>query len=345
MEKIIYMPILKAKKGEFLAYENLTQNIKEKVIPIFETKDFRYSTDKEVMESQQIEKTLINHIKKYCPINKLGIDLKNNIEHLKKLISINPNIIPTLELSMFQKFEEEFLKERKNVNSFILRIKLPFLLEEEDNLLMLNRIFKSYSSKCNIFLLLDLEEIIDEKHRRGLVLDFKNIITFIKECKPDIKVIISSSSLPKNMDCVENGKFKKVNKLELKLFQKIKEVYKDLYLIYSDYGISQNVDFLDFFPKNTLAKIRYTLEDEYLLLKGRNENAKTKVTKIGYKELLKTLITSKDFMGTEFSDGDKKMATLLYDEKKKGSHGDIIEYGTNHHITVILKQLSQYYEI
>lgn len=345
MKEVIYAPILKAKEGEFAAYGNLTQNDKKITFPIFETKPFLYSTLKETTESQKIEETLIKHIKKYCSNSKIGIDLKNNMQFLREIRTFNSDVIPILELKRFIEFEDKILKTKENISSFIIRIKFPFLLEEAEDFLTLKEVFKNYSTLYDINLLLDFEEIIEEHQRRNSISDFKKIIIFIKENDFDTKIIISSSSLPKNLDCVEAGKSKRVDKLELNFFKKIKEAYKGMKFIYSDYGISKNVDYVGFFPKNSLAKIRYTLEEQYLLFKGRNESIKTKATKIGYKELLKTLIDSKDFMGIDFSDGDKKMSTLFHDEKKKGRHGDVIEYGTNHHITVILRQLSQYYEI
>lgn len=349
MRKIFYMPILRAKQGEFSAYAKLNQEVKNRIIPIFETKEFLYSTTEETNKSKASEITLKKHIKNYCLKDKIGFDLKNNIELMKELIDLNFNIIPVIELERFEAFEMNFLKSEKVISNFIIRIKFPFLLEGE--LHKLKEIFEEYSDVYHIYLLFDLGDIIEYEQRKTVVQQFKNLIIFIKENRVNLKVIVSSSSLPKNLNSVEAGKIKRVDKLEFKLFKKIEEKFSDIFFLYSDYGISKNTDVdIDFsktgLGNKILAKIRYTLNEHYLLLKGRNESEnKVNHSKIGYKELVKKLIESKEFMGADFSYGDKKIAALPSTKDRTGSHTTLIEYGTNHHIAVILKQLSQYYEI
>lgn len=334
---ILYMPILKAKRGEFSAYNNLEQENKDNIIPIFETK--------ESFSLKDIE-TLKDHIGKYCLKNKISFDLKDNILFFKELLRVKSDMIPTIELEKFKELEKDVLKSEKNISSLILRIKFP--LSEESVLNKLKEIYEEYTNIYDIYLLFDLGDIGEKEQRKLLSYQFKNSIIFIKQNQINLKAIVSSSSLPKNFSSIEAGKVKKISKLELKLFKKIREVFTDITFIYSDYGISKNIDadidFSKLKPGTILAKIRYTLDEHYLLLKGRNAN-KRGHTKIGYKELTKKLTESEDFMGEDFSYGDKKIAALPTDKKRTGSHETLIEYGTNHHIVVILKQLFGYYGI
>ncbi|WP_130889833.1 beta family protein [Fusobacterium ulcerans] len=350
IDNIIYMPILKANQGEFNGYYMLEKKNKNKMIPIFEMKTIeelkKFKTESE--QEQEIEKTkksLKKNIDKTCA-SFYGLDSKNHYEFLETMVEEYENIIPVVESKYFSIFEKNILQNKK-IKNFILRMKLPIFIDEMEEEEILN-IVKKYEKEFKILINLDLQDAYNDSNTRENYSQAKKILEFFEKNDLKNEIIISSSSLPKNLEEIENGGTKEFLKLEFEIFKKLCSKFKNLKFIYSDYGIAKNVDVMIDFSKinkqSILAKIRYTLPESYFLLKGKNADKKLQTPKISIKELIKKLIDSDKFLGEDFSTGDKKLKEILDDPKSKGTPKQVIEYTTNHHIVLILEQLSQYYE-
>jgi hypothetical protein len=86
------------------------------------------------------------------------------------------------------------------------------------------------------------------------------------------------------------------------------------------------------------AIIRYSTDDNWLLVKGRN------VRDHGYEQfndLSRLLVANPAFKGPEFSWGDKYIAACAADKERPGNATTWRKVGTNHHITLVADQLSR----
>ena len=157
-------------------------------------------------------------------------------------------------------------------------------------------------------------------------------------------MVISSYSFPEDINDIEKGNFELFLKRELEIFNLLKLKYLDINFIYSDYGVTKyvenNLDFSKINGSKILAKIRYTLEDCYLIYRGRNANGIE--SKIGYKTLANKLIESNYYKGETYSFGDRKIKEISQGNKEDGGKGTTwVMISTNHHLTLVLKQLVQ----
>ncbi len=86
------------------------------------------------------------------------------------------------------------------------------------------------------------------------------------------------------------------------------------------------------------AAIRYTLDSDWLVLKG-NDGTKNESIRLSR---LMTNLFKKDFLGEPYSFGDKLIAdranpSLPLDQKKGGGETHLLE-GVNHHISFVIKE-------
>lgn len=287
----------------------------------------------------------IKSLKKEIPNLKdcsIGVDFHNKFEMLESLSEKEEcHIIPVIMSKFLRDFRENYLGDIKKI---IVRVKLPISFNEPEMPELIAYLEKRFPDTSVIFLL-DLGEINEEKEERDKYTYLKEILAELKENNFLGNVIISSTSFPEDISKIKSGSFERFPKNEMPLFKKAIEGHSGLNFIYSDYCISRNVDTDIDFSKldgsKILKKIRYTTEKEYLVLKGRNKNDKKLETKLEFQDLVIKLMDSKEFMGEEYSYGDREIAKKLIPSKSPGSNEQFIRFGTNHHLVLILKQLSQ----
>lgn len=335
MAKFVYAPILKFKEGEIKGFGNLTPFEKEKTLPIFDLID---NIDKEKI----LEKLIRYNIKT------IGLDVFKvfdctNSEFLNKLYleakKEGVDIIPIINLKDYDIINniDEFASSTIGVRVTLpLGFDAPF--SSTDVFQILNNVNKTF------FLIIDIEDINDD----NIDLKFSILGTFINELKrilhnTNTDIIVSSNSFPTDINEVEKGDYEFFDRKEIKLFNVLKKRHK-LNFIYSDYGVTKyvenNLDFSKINGSKILAKIRYTLEDSYLIYRGRNASGIE--SKIGYKTLATNLINSVHYKGEEYSLGDKKIKEISQGNKEDGGKGTTwVMISTNHHLTLVLKQLEQ----
>lgn len=90
-----------------------------------------------------------------------------------------------------------------------------------------------------------------------------------------------------------------------------------------------------------LPKARYTLDDHYWVLKGAKDREKNRWIR-GAKTLAEDIYKSPHFYGDSFSFGDLdiKERALTLNNKGPGNSTNWVTISANHHIAVVLKQLS-----
>lgn len=335
MIEFIYAPILKFKEGEIKGYGNLTSFEKDKMLPIFD-----------LIDNDNEEKIIKKIIK--CDIKTIGLDVFKvfnctNSKFLNKLYleakKDNINIIPVINLKDYNIIDNIDKLASPIVG---VRITLPLGFDAPfsyaDVFEILNNIDKT------TLLIIDVEDINDE----NINLKFSILETFINELKnalysTNVKIIVSSNSFPTDINEVEKGDYEFFDRKEIKLFNFLKNRHK-LDFIYSDYGVTKyvenNLDFSKINGSKILAKIRYTLEDRYLIYRGRNASGIE--SKIGYKTLATNLVNSVHYKGEGYSLGDKKIKEISQGDKEDGGKGTTwVMISTNHHLTLVLKQLGR----
>ena len=164
------------------------------------------------------------------------------------------------------------------------------------------------------------------------------------------RIILAMTCFPENLSSISTGESKFFERYELKLFQKVlREVNNDIKskLIFSDYGVTKFTDTeLDFSKMRygPLPKIRYTTPDHYWVLKG----AKNRITDEWIRsrqDMAIEILESEYYYGENFSFGDLEIKERALGKKGPGNNTNWVTIDANHHITVVIQQLSNLFGI
>lgn len=201
-----------------------------------------------------------------------------------------------------------------------------------------------YAEKTNLFLNAGI--IVTEQN--------DNLITFactdfIKKEESKLtnfyKVTFAACSIPEELSNVESGGTEYFTRYSIDVFERLIQTYKSHLLIsklsYSDCG-SAGLSYVKFDPRTmrVLPKIRYTTNKYYIVLKGKKDWTTSAMTK-GYKELAREVVNSKYYYGKDFSYGDERIYEKANDQSSGvGNNCQWVTYTTNHHIAVLVAQLS-----
>jgi len=336
-----YVPIFKAKQGEFRALQNISERTKNKLTPFFDIPR-QESNDRRSLEAYlstralNLSKAVANFDFSFVDFYDLALDLRTSHgQHyldyfFSELSEHNTNAIPVLGLDRDQNYLDSIhnlLKE--DINTICIRlldndIATPGPTNEE-----INKILDVLKIRpCNVHLLLDFRNISDVNvsEKKEDTVDF---LKKLNEINAWLTLIISASSFPENLSEVERYSEKLIPRLEFKLWKQILTLYKNRQIerlpTFSDYCIC-HPDLLDFRPEyNPSVSIRYTLEEHWLILKQaglkRKVGERTVYDFSQFHSLSNRLRGDRRYFGPEYSYGDKYIYDCARRRVKKGRNG------------------------
>ncbi len=109
---------------------------------------------------------------------------------------------------------------------------------------------------------------------------------------------------------------------------------------FGDYAISSAVPF-DFEPyMDVSAKIRYTTDEHWLVVKGKSTKRNGFEQ---YHDLAKQVVERIEYCGPMFSEGDRYIDNCAHHRTRgPGNSSTWVEVGVNHHLTFVSRQLANY---
>ena len=107
---------------------------------------------------------------------------------------------------------------------------------------------------------------------------------------------------------------------------------------FGDYGISHPATVeLDWRTVKPASKIRYTTDDAWVIVKGRN----VRMHGLGqYRAHCETLVSLADYMGENFSSGDQYIARCADGTASTGNLTTWVKVGTNHHVARVVRDIA-----
>lgn len=350
----MYVPMIKWKQGEYQALLRLTDETKSHVLPFIDIPPIGWDFGK-----QRLMKTIDEHLHGFGKRlkNKWGsrpafIDLvllgsnermSNGLHPVEYVFddvrAYSKSIIPVTALDR----DASYLIALKNVvnidnNGLCIRLSFNDLIKGDVDLHL--------QSMCEYFEV-DLSSI-------DIVLDlaapnFQPLSNFVKALKAAISKIdglnycrtftISATAFPETMGSLKLGE-NYVGRDEWKFFIEYRLLLTDddRFPQFGDYTIAHpNVVNMDMRLVKPAASLRYTIDDSWLIVKGKN----VRDYKFGqYVDICALAVGSGHFSGDTFSLGDK----YIYDcSKGNESTGTLTTWrwvGVNHHITKAVSDLA-----
>jgi hypothetical protein len=353
MENDFYVPILKAKYGEFQALSKLDANIRRHVFPMLEIT--RISWDH---EENTIPPTIEEHLNKtakkvieHWPFNRSFIDMSqvasekadgmSSIEYFYKrmfergltplpVVRINS---PTLHIEGVSNIQQKY-----SINQVCIRINLTDLSSPQFAANLQRLLSSQRATVDNAHLVLDLETpTFDDMEA------FSDAIISRLEVFPHFEkwssFSICGSAYPQKE--LVKDKTNYVPRNEWKFYCSVLENLKgeNFYraVNYGDYSIVAPGHFeFDRTKMQTAAKIIYTCAETYVFLKGAS------LKKKGFRQYIdqaSEIVCADYYLGEQFSAGDRQLKDC-YDKQTKTGTATIWNWvGNNHHMTKVVNDL------
>lgn len=355
MNTDFYLPILKSKLGEFTALGHLGDEWKDAITPLFEITPLEWD-----QVERKVPRTTDEHLDSFCkklikkwPTSNCfvdpgllkwnGKDNRHNIIYVYDRLAekdICPAPIITLSYSggFLQAFQE--LLEKYTIKEIGVRIRVTDLTapDFQDKLdIMLNDLDMA-ASQCHMIV-----DLIDSNFTE--IGNFADALTDAMESFPYVdewrSVTVAGTAFPSSRVIKEGVSYFPRNdwKVYVALVDRLKEKEFIRVINFGDYSIV-NPDYFEFNPKvmKSSANIRYTLDDKWLIVKGRA--LKKSIDYEQYTRMAKVIVDSDDYMGEGFSMGDLHLAKVAREEEGSGAPSVWNWVGNNHHFEKVLTDIA-----
>jgi len=348
-----YLSMLKAKSGECKAVSFLSNNVLSNTSLFFDMPRPNSSNTKKNSVDDLFEKSIDLINKSYGGKNNIYYDLFDVQQDIRCKYGKHPltfcyEIIKDRGINSVPVFgfdrDDSYFRALKNINDIsvtgiclrILEYDLYSPVETANNIFELIQDLSIQTESVDI--LIDLRSIIG-KSVSELKLRTINTINKISSLGNFRSYTVAGSNFPRDMSNIGRDSFAFVKRVEYSL-------WKDLLLILLDKGILLNFgdysivhpDYVDLqIVPNANAKIRYTIGDSWLIYRGHSLRKEPYYKQ--YHELSQNVISSKEYMGKEFSWGDNWLYKCANRESTTGNLTTWVTSDSNHHIEFVSSQI------
>jgi hypothetical protein len=347
-----YMPLLRAKKGEFDALSHLSKSTKRFTVPLM---DIPLPKDKNVILHLD---DVASDLGKAWGKREIFFDMSHwpdnaktdEGEHVllatwKKLENNNVIAHPVIGFDRWD--SPEYVQAIKNILDMSdLRICLRLDEDAIRDIGLMDEVIDSIHDQLNLqsqstFALLDLEDMasiaIDEIAPK--VVDAINFL----HSRGFSNIILAGSSMPSSVTFIpQENSSKLVTRKELILWKMILPEVKSVRLWFGDYGVRNPRSSDNVINPHINGKIRYTIPNQYIVVRGHSMQKPPKGKQ--YYSLAKIVISSPHYLGASFSWGDQRILDCS-NEVFMGNSTSWIGIDTNHHIEYVLAELNEFVKI
>jgi hypothetical protein len=353
-----YVPILRLKQGEMNALSKIDDSVKKKIVPFLEVCD----VDKN-WNTGKPKKTISDHIQNrvelvqkcwgendyfyfHLPAEYFYEEGRSNIDRGSLDILKTQKVIPVISLTDPEEHWEWAKQVYKKLEKPHFAILAQFSPEDDSTFEPTKedyiKVFDFFDAKPK-----DADLIIDLQNIERTTVSTQYLATRLMISETPFlndwnNLIVTSSSFPAHLGSIDKNSTKKMERIEwltwLKLYDNKKRVKRTP--IFGDYSISNPEIYDDIDPRimKPSAAIRYTLENDWLILRGQS----LKLYKYDqFHKLAEALSSSKYFYGKDYSSGDEFIYLCGNDENSNtGNLTTWREVGNSHHITLVVEQLA-----
>lgn len=360
-----YVPILKAKAGEFAALKKLKAAHSEKIAPFFEIpilvrkeKEPKWLIDSTQPLTDHLQRTA-KKVVASCQSNAFFFDItqwkadcyietgEHVLSYLYRELSKSGAIIhPVVGFDRWDILDYQIALKDLNIpdgNNYCIRIDSSSIIEDSYDVDYFTETLETIieelglSSK-EVMIMLDFDDVTN-KSVESLNAHVKHVLNILSDYDFSC-IIISGGSFPAfiNKAVKDENSSDYVTRREIHVWKSFVGDSK-LPLIFSDYGIRNPKAEDDIIAPNANGKIRYTIEDKFFVVRGYAKNKDEKYKQLH--DLSEKVVKSPHYLGPEFSWGDE---CILACSKKEilGGNTEWISYDTNHHISYVVEEITEF---
>ncbi len=363
--KTIYVPILKAKKGEFDAITHLSERGIDFITPWFDVPQLNESARKKSEPIQTFLNKKASDLAKAWAGRSIFIDLPRwatnaqteNGEHVlpflcNRLELLDVNVNPIVDYVRWEDpVYENALRGIKleNGRNFCIRLNMDAdtIDDMSDSDYFNERLFeiikKLEIDPSKIKLLIDFGDVSKQSHHiDGMIKNAKQAIYLTRQIGFSQFMLAGCSLSPFIPSAVKTvNTTGLVLRKEMLTWRTLLSENPLLNITFADYGV-RNPSSSDEPIKNpnTNGKVRYTIEKEYFIARGPPLNSGLKFNKFNH--LAGIVVASDKYLGSSFSWGDEQLSLYSDPEHKTGNYTTWVSIDTNHHIESVVMEVMEF---
>lgn len=352
----MYVPLLKGKEGELSALEELASDVRANVTPLIEVPRVPYDFVNE-RPSRSIDQHvggLAERLNRAWSGGRAYLDLSvfSDEERMGDgrlpldavLGDCRENSLIVAPVLSLESTDDVLAVARSHINACgsgaCIRLRVSdFEDDESDPNNQVDHVLESLQAAPQVVdLLLDLEALEGDSARNVLVA--RSVLQMLPRAGQWRSQILAASSFPSDLSDVDAATVRHLPRREWELWMSLQRRPKQLPtpFVFGDYAIAHPVPTeLDPRTMRMSASIRYTANDSWLVVKGRN------VRQYGFEqyfELCRTLVARPEYSGRAFSWGDRFIDDCAFERSGPGNATTWRKVGTNHHITLVARALA-----
>lgn len=338
LKQTTYYPVVKWKTGERIALQELREEQKNKIIPIAEVVDSDLSISSFLDVCASFPNPFV--------VDTIFVDDERTmlLEMLNQAMNRNQQLIPLLYVSDIETPDSEIITKAANL---AILMPVPADFEGPSYESIFEAISRMGKSPNKIDLILDLGMITDRGKASTAYDILKSFLaTHTARLSQFRKVVIRCSSFPTDLSSVQSGTTVSFTRYDIKMFyQLINGSVGKPYLhqlAFSDYGVTKftetDIDF-SLLKYGILPKIKYTTSDSYFVSKGKKDHERGEWI-LSYKDLSRMIVAADYYYGQNFSFGDQQIFDISQPNNKIGNSTNWVTFCANHHIAVVVDELS-----
>jgi hypothetical protein len=374
----IYVPILKAKEGEFDALVHLSERANNQIVPWFDVPQLDEKTRKN--SEERLELPIESFLNKkalgiadawlgkpiFCESKSIFMDLprwapnaqtengehvlpyfRNRLEHLG--VIVNPVIKYDVwgDLAYVNAIKSIRLENGRN---FCIRLNMDVDTADDikaDPEYVAERL-SDIVEQLNIdpsktYLLVDFGDVSGQTYSIEEMINIvKQVISLIKGVG-SLQIMLAGSSLPTsiNLAVKEKDSTGLVLRKEMVVWQALLSDSQSQDIIFADYGVRNPSSNDESIPcPNANGKIRYTVGKQYFIVRGYQLNIGLKYHQ--YHDLAHAVVNSEHYLSSKFSWGDKQIFLYSNPEYRSGNPTTWITIDTNHHIEAVVMEVLEF---
>lgn len=350
-----YVPILKGKMGEYSALHHLDQAIRGSLTPLIEVPPIEWDFDAD-QPSKSIDQQLDGIGPKLAnawPESRpLFLDLVSLADEGLLVDGTHPLThtinaareqgvlaIPVTGVRRDAPYQAAVRSAaEQDGNGICVRLQEPDFENPSGLAAQLTELFGSFGSPPAVDIVIDFGEL-PRDHTRPFTMAVRSVLSSLPLVQDWRTVTFAGSSFPQNLSDVQPGT-SDLPRAEWRIWESLVTGGHPLPRIptFGDYAIAHPIiGDVDFRFMRISAQIRYTTDNDWLIVKGRS------VREYGHEQfydLCRLLVARPEYRGPAFSWGDDYIDRAARTEVTPGNPMIWRRIGTSHHLTHVVDQIS-----
>lgn len=353
----IYVPVMSAKRGEFTALMNLVSSMSDKVAPLFELpakKSDATLYEKAIARTATGAGKAWNDRLAFLDISKWSSNARTEsgvhiLEYsFSQFVSSGVNVHPVIGYDRWEDpaYSQALQNIHKNYD-----VKPCIRLDREtvqDDMLD----YTYFSERIDdIMTMLSLEPsdcyvMVDFGNTAttsvpDMITDTERAITTLRSLGFETIVVVGGSMPSAVNEAVDTPDAEGcIPRIEMMAWKAVFTGIRDKNVIFGDYLIRNAVAAEGVIALHANAKIRYTIENQYFIVRGHSKKIDT--LRLQHRNLAEKLVTSAHYMGPTFSWGDSEILNCSIGLREIRDATLMIAVDSNHHIGVVVLEILEH---